>query len=170
MGDPWVNGVRRVHEQVIISAVTWAWTVVLLLLLGLPAAAVWWSRRAAWSRLRPGRDRDVLGDVRRTHGLTPVAMGRLEAALLGGHALQDPAERAAVVALARAWEPAPPHGRRRTALLVAAAAWLALLGAGAVVVAVQSRWDDVPWWALVWALPFWWTGRRTRRAVRLNTD
>ena len=146
---------------------TWAIGAVVVLLFGLPLAAVWWSRRAMWSRLRAGRDDDPFGDTMRKHGLGPAAMARVENAVLWGKRLDDPAERAAVVDLARVSLP-PPPGPRTTILLVVAA--VALLGAVGAWVTTGARWSDVPWFALAIALVTGWGSGGPRRAVRRNTD
>jgi hypothetical protein len=129
--------------------VTWAIVAVVVLLVGLPLAAVWWSRRAFWSRLRAGRDRDPFGDTMRRHRLGPAAMARVENAVVWGTRLEDPAERAAVVDLARAGQSAPPTTRTRTLAVLVVVAWLTAVVAGAVWATVEGRWGDVPWTTLV---------------------
>ena len=158
----------RDHLPVTIAVIT-----VLVLLVGLPLAAVWWSRRGFWSRLRPGRERDVWGDVMRAHRLDAAAMGRVEGALWSGRRLADPTERAAVVALARA--STPPGGlldrRPRLALvLLAVGAVVVLFVAQAVTAAVDGRWGDVPWFTVLWLVPFGWLSAAPRRALRRNAD
>jgi hypothetical protein len=150
--------------------VTWAIGAVVVLLVGLPLAAVWWSRRAMWSKLRAGRDSDPFGDTMRRHGLGPAAMARVENAVLWGKRLDDPAERAAVVDLARTSMPRRPTSRSRAWIVVGASAWLAVLVAGAVWIAVEGRWDDVPWIPLVFAALGGWGAGLPARAVRRNSD
>ncbi|GAA4333935.1 hypothetical protein [Klenkia terrae] len=148
---------------------TWPIVVVVVLLVGLPLGAVWWSRRRFWSRLRPGRDRDVLGEVVRRHGLGPAAIARVEDAVLWGKRVDDPRERAAVVDLARASLPRPPSGRWATVVVVGAVAYLVVAVAGAVWATVQGRWDDVPWTVLLVA-GLVGVGNGPRLAIRRNTD
>jgi hypothetical protein len=150
--------------------VTWAIGAVVVLLVGLPLAAVWWSRRAMWSRLRAGRDDDPFGDTMRRLGLGPAAMARVEDAVLWGKRLKDPAERAAVVDLARAAAPSRPTTRSRTAVVVGAVVWLAVLLAGAGWLTVEGRWDEVPWVTLVVVVLGGWGAAMPARAIRRNSD
>ena len=148
---------------------SWPIVVVVVLVVGLPLAAVWWSRRAFWSKARPGRRDDLFGDVMRQHGLSPSAMGRVENAVLWGKRLEDPRERAAVVARARASLPGPSSTRWAKAVVWAAGIYLVLLVAGAVWATVEGRWGDLPWPVLLATVVVTsWNG--PRRAIRRNSD
>ena len=149
---------------------TWPIVVVVVLLVGLPLGAVWWSRRRFWSRLRPGRGADPFGDVVREHGLGPAAMARVEDAVLWGKRLDDPRERAATVQLARASLPqrsSGPASRMFSVALVVAAVVLVLVVVDDV---VQGGWEDIPWWTLLWLAASFAVGNGPRRAIRRNTD
>ncbi|SCX55016.1 hypothetical protein SAMN03159343_3187 [Klenkia marina] len=147
----------------------WAIGAVLVLLVGLPVVAVWWSRRAIWSRSRPGHERDPFGDTMRRHGLGPAAMARVENAVLWGKRLDDPAERAAVVELAA--EAAPrPTSRSRQWQVVSGLLWVAAAVGVLVFVVLTERWDSAYVWGLVWLIPTGWAVVGPRRALRRNSD
>lgn len=150
--------------------VGWAVAVVVVLLVGMPVAAVWWSRRAFWARLRAGRERDPFGDTMRRHGLGAAAMARVEDAVLRGKRLEDPAERAAVVDLAREALPRRPASRPGAVVLLLVVAWVCLAVAGAVWATVEGRWGDVPWVPLLFGLLFGGFARGPARALRRNSD
>ena len=58
-------------------------------------------------------------------------------------------------------------GRRILALVVVAAVVLVLVVVDDV---VQGRWEDIPWWTLLWMAGLFCVGNGPRRAIRRNTD
>ncbi|SDH04014.1 hypothetical protein [Klenkia brasiliensis] len=160
----------RTAGRAIIPLMGWAIGAVVVLLLGMPLAAVWWSRRTFWSRLRPGKERDPFGDTMRRHELGAAAMARVEDAVLWGRRLEDPAERAAVVDLVQAGLPRPFLEGRSTWVVVAVVIWGTAVAAMVVFAVVDGRWGDVNWFTLVWLAPAVWMAGNTRRAIRRNSD
>jgi len=150
--------------------VTWAIAAVVVLLVGLPFLAVWWSGRAFWSRARAGRERDPFGDTMRRFGLDAAAMARVQGAAVWGRRLDDPTERAAVVHLARGTMPRRPGSRWTTLVVLAAVGWIAVVVAGAVWATVQGRWGDIPWGTLLFLVPTVWASLAPARAIRRNSD
>ena len=169
----------NVVRPVMIIAVIAAWTVIGVLLLGVPAAA-WWigGRSRFWRRAEARQVPDLHREMVRRHGLSAAEIPRVTGALTWGRELQDPRLRAAVVDWAQAqraelvaWRVAHPRLAALRGWLVAL--WCLVTVAVAVFAVAQDRWGSVPWFAAV----YWFTGpvvgffqhRARDRALALNS-
>ncbi|MGY1906214.1 hypothetical protein, partial [Modestobacter sp. SYSU DS0902] len=160
------------------------WVAVAVILVGLPLAAWWVSRRPVWSRLRPSVvDDDGLGaewrlrrDLARRHGLDQAELAEVEKAVSWGRELTDPRLRAAIVEWAeqqvelRATQPRWVDGRWLPVLLIA---WGSGIAAYVVFAVAQGNWGDVNWFSglgwLGWGLLGWRMRGGPRRALQRNS-
>jgi hypothetical protein len=161
-----------------ITAVIIAWGAIALFLVALPLAAWWFGGRRFWNRTFVVEVDELRRAVAGRHGLRPVDVSRVEAAVTWGRALDTPQLRGAAVDWAHGLveinqRRRDARPRLRALLVVVLALWLTAVVARVVFAVAQQRWGDVNWLTLVWwtgtGVVLWRMNTGPQRAIELNS-